>query len=101
MQNTRDPADAKLAVIPRRLAVAEGGGGVVDLTTASGKRLAHVQRRTIGKHSRFDLNMPYLCLIALSSALQEVADAPHPFPAILNVVEKNTEITVRSLSKGR
>ena len=58
----------------------------MDLTTASGKRLAHVQRRTIGKHSRFDLNMPYLCLIAFSAAL--VADAPHPFPAILNVVEK-------------
>jgi len=88
MQNTRDPADAKLAVIQRGLGVTEDGGGAVDLTTASGKRSAHAQRRTIGKHSRFDLNMPYLCLIALSSALQEVADAPHPFPAILNVVEK-------------
>jgi len=68
--------------------VAEGGGGVADLTTASGKRLAHLQQRTIGKYSLFDLSLPYLHLNALSSALREKADAPHPLPAILNVVEK-------------
>ena len=68
--------------------MAEAGGGVADLTTASGKRLVRLQRRTIGKHSRFDLSMPYLCLNVLSAALQEVADALHPLPAILDVVEE-------------
>jgi len=61
------------------------GRGAADLRTASGKRLTHLQR--LGKHSRFDLSMPYLRLNALSSALQEVADVPHPLPAILHVVE--------------
>jgi len=88
IRNRRDPADAKVAVIPRELEVTEDGCGVVVWQRRVEKRLAHVQQRTIGKHSRFDLNMPYLCLIALSAALKEVADAPHPFPAILNVVEK-------------
>jgi len=55
---------------------------------ASGKRLARLQRRTVGKHSRFDLSIPDLRLNVLSAALQEVADAPHPLPAILDVVEK-------------
>jgi len=68
--------------------VTEARDGVADLTMASGKRLARLQRRTVGKHSRFDLSMPYLRLNVLSAALQEVADAPHPLPAILDVVEK-------------
>jgi len=55
---------------------------------ASGKRLVRLQRRTVGKHSRFDLSMPYLCLNVLSAAWKEVAYAPHPLPAILDVVEK-------------
>jgi len=55
---------------------------------ASGKGLEHLQQRTVVKHSRFDLDMPHLRLNALSAALKEVPDAPHPFPAILNVVEK-------------
>jgi len=70
------------------LTVTEAGDGVADLTVASGKRLVRLQRRTIGKHSRFDLSMPYLRLNVLSAALQEVADAPHPLPAILDVVEE-------------
>ena len=69
------------------LTVIEAGDGVADLTMASGKRLTRLQRRTVGKHSRFDLSMPYLRLNVLSAAFQEVADAPHPLPAILNVVE--------------
>jgi len=32
--------------------------------------------------------MPYLRLTALSAALQEVADTPHPLPVILSAVEK-------------
>ena len=68
--------------------MAEAGGGVADLTTASGKRLVRLQRRTIGKLSLFDLDMPYLRLNVLSAALREVADAPHLLPVILNVVEK-------------
>jgi len=55
---------------------------------ASGKRLARLQRRTVGKHSRFDLSIPYLRLNVLSAALQEVTDALHPLPAILDMVEK-------------
>jgi len=61
IRNTRDPADAKLAVIPRGLGVAETEGGVANLTTASGKRLARLKRRTIGRHSHFDL----ICLICV------------------------------------
>jgi len=37
-----------------------------------------------GKNSDFE---PYLHVNALSAALQEVALAPHPLPAIMNVVE--------------
>ena len=39
------------------LTVTEAGDGVADLTMASGKRLARLQRRTIGKHSRFDFQV--------------------------------------------
>ena len=53
----------------------------------SGKILACLQRRATGKNLHFELKMFYLCLKALVSALQEVFDAPHPFPAILSVVE--------------
>ena len=40
-----------------------------------------------GKHSPFELKMPYLRLNTISAAFQEVADTPHLLSAMLNVVE--------------
>jgi len=96
--NLRDPAYAKFAVIPRGLAVAEGGGGVADLTTASGKRLARLQQRTIGKYSLFDLSMPYMHSLLLCERWLML-----PILCLRSWMwwKKDTEITVRLLSKGR
>ena len=69
------------------LGAAEAGGGVADFRKGSGKMLTRLLRRKeTGKHLHFELKMPYLRLNAPSAALQEVADAPHPQPAILSVV---------------
>jgi len=51
------------------LGVTEAGGGVANLITANGQRSAHLQRWTIGKHSRLDLNGPELRLTVLSAVL--------------------------------
>jgi len=66
------------------LEVTEAGGGVANLRMASGRRLAYLKRRTTGKHSHSEFKMR---LNALSVALQDVAEASHPSPEILNVVE--------------
>ena len=35
-------------------------GGVADLIMASGGELAHLQRRMTGKHSHFELKLPWM-----------------------------------------